>query len=434
MVSAYLAAGGIQMVAKRRRTKLVAARKAAGYTQEALAEKLHVDRSTVIRWEAGLHAPVPYLWPKLAKLLHVTRERLQALMAAVDEPSPPPPAAHTSPTRHAVALEDMKRRTLMKWGVATTAAASLSSSAGVTTTVGLADVKRLERAAARLHSLDQQHGGDTLWQAALVQAHDGVQLLEHGGYTGTVGQHLLTATGQLQICAGWLALDAGQHEFARSCFGEALAMSRQAGDAQIETRALANLAYQSNMLGRPREALRYATGAEHTATGPGSTALLAVIPQLRLAIGNSLAGNASDADRAIKTARQVMEQGRETPSEEWSAFLSHTEIDGVEATCAIELGRSSRAERLLEQTINGYAKQFARNLAGWRIRLARARFDKGAVDGAAEAAHGALDSLAGEVASWRLSTELNAVAQRLATYPHVDGVEHFLARYATASQ
>ena len=67
------------MVAKRRRVALAAARKAAGYTQERLAAALPVDRSTVIRWEAGDHAPVPDLWPKLAKLLGVSAERLQEL-------------------------------------------------------------------------------------------------------------------------------------------------------------------------------------------------------------------------------------------------------------------------------------------------------------------------------------------------------------------
>lgn len=72
-------------MARRRRTGLVAARKAAGYTQERLAEALYVDRSTVIRWEAGLHAPVPYLWPKLATLLGVTRERLQVLLVDEEE-------------------------------------------------------------------------------------------------------------------------------------------------------------------------------------------------------------------------------------------------------------------------------------------------------------------------------------------------------------
>ncbi|MGH7867185.1 MAG: helix-turn-helix transcriptional regulator [Candidatus Dormibacteraceae bacterium] len=49
------------MVASRRRTKLVVARKSAGYTQEQLAAVLHVERSTIIRWEAGQNVPLPYL-------------------------------------------------------------------------------------------------------------------------------------------------------------------------------------------------------------------------------------------------------------------------------------------------------------------------------------------------------------------------------------
>jgi DNA-binding XRE family transcriptional regulator len=415
------------MVARCRR-KLATARKAAGYTQEALAEALHVDRSTVQRWEAGHHAPWPYLWPRLARVIGVTREQLQRLLTDDDAPSSPQPVTHGSPTNQAVALEDMKRRTLMKWGVAATAAASAS------TTVGMADVKRLQRSAARLHGLDQQHGGDTLWQSALVQAHDGVQLLEYGSYTDTVSQQLLTATGQLQICAGWLAFDAGQHEVARSCFGEALAMSRQAHDAQIETRALANLAAQSNALSRPREALRYAAGAEHAATGHGSTSWLAVIPQLRLAIGSSLMGSAIDTHRAISQARRVLERDNNAPNEEWSAFLSPVEVDGIEATCALELRHPAQAERLLELAIASYARQFARNLAVYRVRLARARLDLGAVDGATEAANAALDDLTGEIASWRVAAELEAVAKRLAAHPNVGGVESFLARYQAVNQ
>jgi DNA-binding XRE family transcriptional regulator len=67
---------------------LAGARKAAGYTQESLAAELHVDRSTVIRWEAGDHAPLPYLWPKLARLLGLSPEQLRALIEDASDVRP----------------------------------------------------------------------------------------------------------------------------------------------------------------------------------------------------------------------------------------------------------------------------------------------------------------------------------------------------------
>jgi transcriptional regulator with XRE-family HTH domain len=64
----------------RHRVALAGVRKAAGYTQESLAAALHVDRSTVIRWEAGDQAPLPYLRPKLARLLGQSLEQLRELI------------------------------------------------------------------------------------------------------------------------------------------------------------------------------------------------------------------------------------------------------------------------------------------------------------------------------------------------------------------
>src|SRR5437764_7103992 len=64
-----------------KRTRLARARKAAGYTQEALAEALDTDRSTVVRWEAGETEPLPYKRPKLAQALGVTAAGLEDLLA-----------------------------------------------------------------------------------------------------------------------------------------------------------------------------------------------------------------------------------------------------------------------------------------------------------------------------------------------------------------
>ncbi|MCX4099334.1 helix-turn-helix transcriptional regulator, partial [Nocardia sp. alder85J] len=69
----------------------------------SLAARLKVERSTVVRWEAGKSQPQAWLWPKLAAALKVTPEQLADLLAksslgAVTH-SPPQPltaAAHPS--------------------------------------------------------------------------------------------------------------------------------------------------------------------------------------------------------------------------------------------------------------------------------------------------------------------------------------------------
>lgn len=51
-----------------------------GYTQEALAEALGVDRTTIGRWERGAQQPQPWQRPDLALKLGVTLEELDGLL------------------------------------------------------------------------------------------------------------------------------------------------------------------------------------------------------------------------------------------------------------------------------------------------------------------------------------------------------------------
>lgn len=72
-----------------RRARLAQRRKAAGYSQEALAARLGVDRSTVVRWEAADTEPQPWLRPKLADAFGVTVEDLRELLDDVGVPRGP---------------------------------------------------------------------------------------------------------------------------------------------------------------------------------------------------------------------------------------------------------------------------------------------------------------------------------------------------------
>jgi DNA-binding XRE family transcriptional regulator len=60
------------------------ARRAAGYTQESLAEHLGVDRTTVTRWEAGEYTPQPWLRPKIAQTLGLSLGGLSELVDGVE--------------------------------------------------------------------------------------------------------------------------------------------------------------------------------------------------------------------------------------------------------------------------------------------------------------------------------------------------------------
>src|SRR5260370_24997367 len=70
-----------------RRTRFAARRKSVGLSQEGLAEAVGVDRSTVVRWEAGETEPQPLVRPRLARVLAVSMEGLAGLLASGGAPA-----------------------------------------------------------------------------------------------------------------------------------------------------------------------------------------------------------------------------------------------------------------------------------------------------------------------------------------------------------
>jgi tetratricopeptide (TPR) repeat protein/transcriptional regulator with XRE-family HTH domain len=69
-----------------KRGRLTQRRSALGLTQEALAERLGVERSTVGRWERGEALPLPWIRPRLARVLRVSADGLDELLAVSTPP------------------------------------------------------------------------------------------------------------------------------------------------------------------------------------------------------------------------------------------------------------------------------------------------------------------------------------------------------------
>lgn len=67
-----------------RRGRLAYRRKAVGYSQDDLAARLGVERSTIVRWEAAHSTPQPWVRPTLATMLDITANELEILLHGND--------------------------------------------------------------------------------------------------------------------------------------------------------------------------------------------------------------------------------------------------------------------------------------------------------------------------------------------------------------
>lgn len=71
-----------------KRDRLARRRKAVGLSQERLAERLGVDRSTVVRWERADTDPQPWHRPRLARALGISVDELADLLEHTDNTQP----------------------------------------------------------------------------------------------------------------------------------------------------------------------------------------------------------------------------------------------------------------------------------------------------------------------------------------------------------
>ncbi|RBM17612.1 hypothetical protein DI005_21220 [Prauserella sp. PE36] len=88
-----------------RRDGLARRRAAMGFTQDSLAERLGVERSTVGRWERGTGTPQPWNQPDLAKALDLSHATLATLLGPDQLASPSAGRTSELEVAHEVAAE-----------------------------------------------------------------------------------------------------------------------------------------------------------------------------------------------------------------------------------------------------------------------------------------------------------------------------------------
>jgi transcriptional regulator with XRE-family HTH domain len=370
--------------------RLVRARKAAGITQEDLAYRVGVDRSTVVRWESGETEPQPWHRRKIAKQLGLTSAQLDEMLVGAPAESPAPPGdAETE------ALELARRASASDVGEST-----------------LAQLEQLVDDLASSYATTQP--------AALL-----ARTRQHLRYVGqlldgrkTLREHrrLLDAGAWLSLLAATLHVDLEQQGAAVARLRTADSLARESGHDEIRAWTLETEAWRVLTLGDYAQAASLSQGAQRLAPA-GSSALIQATAQegrARARLGdthattqavarvNNMAGRLATPDRPEHHYRY-------DPAKATS--YTATTLSWAGDPAAVDYAREV-IDRLSPGDSHGGRP---RRLATARLDLALALIQRGEVEEATQAALTAV--LSGHVvpSSWWRVGEVVRAAEALGT-------------------
>ncbi|MFE5713445.1 hypothetical protein ACFQ7J_21850 [Streptomyces sp. NPDC056501] len=382
----------------------------------AYGEPVHCVTRTIATWEDGTTACPS---PPYQRLLHKVTGRTVTQLGFT-----PPTAGRTTESD-----DDMRRRTLLVGtGAALLTAARPAHSNGPA--LGGEHLQQLRDAEQALYAEDRDHGSAELGRQAASALNTAYVWLRQGRYSEPMGSRLHSATGNLSVAAGWLALDSGRPHDARSLYTEALASARQANDPGLEAHAFACLSLLAHATGRPREAVTTAQVAQRLVAPLGSPRWLSLLA-MREARGWALQGDHTLTERALVHAHNLYAQGPREADPDWLAFYVPAELAGLESLCRADLGQHERAAGGAEQAVMLFADGHLRNRALYTadIALHHARKPNPDLDAAADAAHRTLAYLP-DVHSERLLRSLRDIAGTL--QPHrTRAIADYLDTYRT---
>lgn len=340
------------------RPRLAEHRKAVGLTQEALAEALRVDRSTVARWESGACEPQAWIRPKLARVLGVPLEGLAKILT-------------NRPDGTANSMLHMR--------------------------VGRADPSAARALADQVAALAKRYDSEP--SASLVaeasQVHAAVSfLLGQGAGESTIVELHRTATTSASLLSQLVWDASGRRDGAAALHycDAAIAHATACGDrvavAHAELRkayvALYGLADHRD----PRLGLAGAQAAAHQSHTISQA--LHGLAQLHVAEAFAMLGEYRQCELALSAADTAF--GRMQPDDAAAEVFSPAQFGRLAGSCYLFLGHPERAEALLTGTVELLTdRQKTRSLVLGNLALSFIRQRE--LDAAADSLHSAIDLL-----------------------------------------
>ncbi|MGH3521269.1 MAG: helix-turn-helix transcriptional regulator [Mycobacterium sp.] len=455
------------MVGKRHR--LVSTRKAAGFSQERLAEVVGVERTTVMRWERGETRPQPWARPKLARALGISDQSLSELLGestalaraspteisviagssmpeeVVDEAGCDPVLSASwnqqGTVKASVALSvDCSvghRRFTPMTGTGLTAPAHqwlirdpeplASGLSGGRVSAALAD--QLSAMIATLRAMDDAAGGGTVLPLAQQAFGWVADLLDQASYDERTGRRLYISLAELGQLTGWVAHDGGHPELGQRYHVAALRAAHSADDRPLGAHILGCMADQAARHGRPAEAVTLIKTALVGIRRWETPRLLAEL-HMRNAYALATLRDGTACLVAVAKARAQVEQFGPDNDPSWMYWVSPAEITAGAGDCLLQLDQPAEAAALLTDGIAMFDESFARDrqiylthLSDALVRPGKQRDFDAAVDRGLAALH-----LAESLISTRGLECLRDLYRQIQSHARVPAVGDFLER------
>jgi DNA-binding XRE family transcriptional regulator/tetratricopeptide (TPR) repeat protein len=376
-----------------RRPALARRRKAVGHTQESLAHELGIDRSTIVLWEAGTTEPLPWQRPRIAKVLRISVDDLDAILsdtpAAVDSRPAAPAVTSTPPQPPPVVIHHSGDTSVMH----------------------------------AFRTADKRIGGGQLYRAVVTYLHTEVAPRLFGSSTDTSGCHLFSSAAAFTEMAGWMAHEAGQDTQAGQHFRRSLDFATVGGDQQLIAHILGSMAHLAHHEHEPAAAIELARRGTHTLAG-AQPRLQARLLALQ-ARGYAALRQPYQCAQLLTEAESVLER---SPAEETSLWVSHFDegsLASESARCMRQIGDYHEARRQAERVIELRPRERVRSHAFGQLGLAAAYLAHGQPEEACAVARGVLDATE-SLSSYLVVQQLIQLTQALQRYSDVPAVAEFL--------
>jgi transcriptional regulator with XRE-family HTH domain len=341
-----------------KRWALADRRKAVGHTQEQLAALLGVERSTVVRWEAGETEPLPWCRPKLAEALGISLNALHDLLAEPEDLQRQPgdalsllgdvTSAQIGTLMELFAAMDIASRRevlqelvimsgaillqpVRRWLAQALAVVPLVSPASVSDNA----LDALERATMLFRRWDASSVGGLRRKAVVGQLNAVAESLREV-HSPEVNRRLFRIMAELAQLAGWMAYDQGLPGVAQRYYLLGLSACQEARSPVLGAKILGDMTQLSTAYCHYEDSLDLARTALYILPRHDDALVRTELLGLESRAHAHL-GNESAATRAAEACVEVWQEAQGEVAPDWLHYIDQAEVDCLAANAYTEL-------------------------------------------------------------------------------------------------